>query len=177
MVHIRSLIGLLFLLNSLKDCSLAHQDDYNKFLLAEDSVVSTAGKEFIDGLKAARKFGFGRGRKMIVEEVERKKESEKGSFNGGRALKKEKEISGKKENNELHNSLPLSQHQHINNDQKHMKKLNWGNGRRERVVISSKEERLLVEATKEMVSLMHKDYSGFKKAKRKPPINNSLPFH
>ncbi|XP_065858806.1 uncharacterized protein [Euphorbia lathyris] len=162
MVHIRSLIGLLFLLNSLKDCSLAHQvDDYNKFLLAEDSVVSTAGKEFIDGLKAARKFGFGRGRKMIVEEVERKKESEK----------------GKKENNELHNSLPLSQHQHINNDQKHMKKLNWGNGRRERVVISSKEERLLVEATKEMVSLMHKDYSGFKKAKRKPPINNSLPFH
>ncbi|KAJ4833085.1 hypothetical protein Tsubulata_001061, partial [Turnera subulata] len=35
----------------------------------------------------------------------------------------------------------------------------------------------LLEATKEIVNLMHKDYSGKAKPRRKPPINNRVPIH
>ncbi|KAK0584903.1 hypothetical protein LWI29_020644 [Acer saccharum] len=37
-------------------------------------------------------------------------------------------------------------------------------------------ERLLIE-TKKIVNLMHKDYKGMDKPRRKPPINNHEPWH
>ncbi|WCJ25468.1 hypothetical protein M5689_007352 [Euphorbia peplus] len=199
MVHLRSLLWLLFFFNALKDFSLAQQDG-TKFVLAEDNIASTAGKEIVGGFKAARKFGLGRGRKMmIVEEVKRKKEEKEGNDNG----KKESENSGKEENDELHKKSLQLQHITINH-QEHMKKLkgktekcgNLGIPRRKTLIILDKtpkddsmkgrssfrsrsisKDEKLVEATKEMASLMNKDYSGFRKAKRKPPINNSIPFH
>ncbi|KAL3568155.1 hypothetical protein D5086_030806 [Populus alba] len=35
----------------------------------------------------------------------------------------------------------------------------------------------LLDATKEIVNLMHKDYSGHARPGRKPPINNKVPIH
>ncbi|CAN1181122.1 hypothetical protein LINPERPRIM_LOCUS6037 [Linum perenne] len=39
------------------------------------------------------------------------------------------------------------------------------------------ERKRIMEETRKIVALMHRDYKGMNKPRRKPPINNHLPIH
>ncbi|KDP24322.1 hypothetical protein JCGZ_25618 [Jatropha curcas] len=217
MVYIRFIslvLGLLFLLNALKDYSCAHahlQDwemDKDKLLVLQ--------KELVDHgftITKTRKLGLG-GKKMAVHEVELRRETQgqKGrGFHG--------EANSDEQNNALaERSLEGSQDQYLNH-QKKMKtwkrkteksgrlgsprsteaEVNLSNrnpkkqSNQESKKLPTKaslersenqekpnkveETQRLLEATKEIVNLMNKDYKGMDRPRRKPPINNHVPIH
>ncbi|XP_050229724.1 uncharacterized protein LOC126678855 isoform X2 [Mercurialis annua] len=188
MVHTRfitSLLGLLFVLNTLKDYSYyahAHQDserEKHKLLMDEDSVITAHKGLFLDGLAAerARKFVFG-GRKMVVEHevMMRRKIGEKDEIS----------VAGYEKNALMKRSF----HQNFNPQEKMNNRNNLGGSRSEeevkfsdtnpnkfRATTPKSDTQRLVEATREIVNLMNKDYKGTDRPRRKPPINNHIPIH
>ncbi|KAG8659676.1 hypothetical protein MANES_02G060950v8 [Manihot esculenta] len=197
---IRLALGLLFIVNVLRDCSYAHahqQDwemDKDKLVVPEDTV--SAMKELV--ASCTRKLG---GRKMGAHEVLMRR-------------KFKKDTSGEQNHASVVKSLQGSQAQYLNLNElqnvnnlkpKTQKSDNWNTNPKHfhqeskklltkaslenlslpdkqlshqtQAIAPKGETQRLLEATKEIVNLMTKDYRGMDRPRRKPPINNHVPIH
>ncbi|KAK3212291.1 hypothetical protein Dsin_016997 [Dipteronia sinensis] len=178
MVHIRfsSLMILLGFLFVVHDSSAnAHHDETNKngFVVSDhqEYVVSPTKEVVVDGVSSIslmRKPWLEGSRKMAAHKMFRKE--------------LEKEIISGHSNDEASMKSLGTIHYQVD-DQINMKKkqsqeskTELNHPRRSEDDEKVEAERLLME-TKEIVNLIHKDYKGMDKPRRKPPINNHEPWH
>ncbi|KAK1561857.1 hypothetical protein Q3G72_001965 [Acer saccharum] len=177
MEHIRfsSLMILLGFLFVMQDSSAyAHHDEETKkngFVASDhQEYVNSATKEVVDDVSSIslmRKPWLEGSRKIAAHKMFKKE--------------LEKEIISGHSNDEASMKSLGTIHYQVD-DQINMKKTQSQesktelNPRRSEDDEKVEAERLLIE-TKKIVNLMHKDYKGMDKPRRKPPINNHEPWH
>ncbi|CAL1392312.1 unnamed protein product [Linum trigynum] len=164
------LVGLLFLVNVLRDYyAVAHQDDFlgiqhsddgrnhdNSFPMVASSAIAD---QVITPQKNHKELG---GRKMVVA--------------------KKKKNKADHDDDDDHNLNTAAYHKKL----RYLKQAAFPaaaassrakSGRKVGATAGDGDDERLLEATRKIVALMHKDYKGMNKPKRKPPINNNLPVH
>ncbi|KAF2313712.1 hypothetical protein GH714_012828 [Hevea brasiliensis] len=201
MAFIRLVLGLLFVVNAPRDYSYAHahqeewEMDKDKLVVRED--IMSSQKELVDAVTttSTRKLGFG-GRKMVAHEglMRRKFEKEQSTIQEGASedISEEHEQFEAKDTKVRQLGSPRSEPVHLpNTNAKHFhqdsKKLPTNASlenlsrsdkllsHQPQATVPKSETQRLLEATKEIVNLMARDYKGM--ARRKPPINNHVPIH
>ncbi|XP_034706945.1 uncharacterized protein LOC117930409 isoform X2 [Vitis riparia] len=179
-------LGLLLVLQALRvSLTQAHQDramNGNGLAMTGENVLLVK-KGLLDGKPNAvtRTRGLG-GRKMVVDRVSRKGIEEQG------LNQENSKISGKDnyawEKFARKSRYPPNDQDNLNTlEPKTWKCSSLGCTSKSKIPVSQEppdttqrdEEERLLKAVNEMVNLIHKDYKGTDKPKRKPPINNHEP--
>ncbi|XP_034706944.1 uncharacterized protein LOC117930409 isoform X1 [Vitis riparia] len=188
-------LGLLLVLQALRvSLTQAHQDramNGNGLAMTGENVLLVK-KGLLDGKPNAvtRTRGLG-GRKMVVDRVSRKgieeqglnQENSKISGKDNYAWEKFARKSRYPPNDQPNSSFSQPQDNLNTLEPKTWKCSSLGCTSKSKIPVSQEppdttqrdEEERLLKAVNEMVNLIHKDYKGTDKPKRKPPINNHEP--
>ncbi|KAL9343757.1 hypothetical protein Peur_064188 [Populus x canadensis] len=182
-----TVLELLYVMNAIwGSYAHDHQDwEMNKYeLLGPEEIDVPAHKELngFSSTASTRKMALG-GRKMAVQKVTRREIEKEQGLHGGAP-----EDNSGNEKNALDKYLGGSNDQ-LNNikDSKALPTKTSLESRPSRADMDQEpqgssalpkgEMQRLLDATKEIVNLMHKDYSAHARPGRKPPINNKVPIH